>query len=264
MEKKKRIKRLMILANDWIGRDIVSFLMKQDVVVVGLGIHSPVTEKYSEEIIKIAHVPSDAVFEATRLHDPEVLAAVRSLAPDMIICAYWGYILKSEFIMIPPYGCVNLHPSYLPYNRGKNPNVWPLIDGTPAGATVHYIDPGIDTGDIIAQRSVPVDPVDTAQTLYQKTTQALVDVFKKIWPALQNDQAPRIPQVTIQRDTHYARDMRNIEEIDLDKNYSARALINILRARTFPPHSSAYYWDQEKRISIRVQLTYADEEKAKK
>ena len=76
--------------------------------------------------------------------------------------------MPDKFFTIPPKGCINFHLSYLPYNRGKKPNVWPIIDGSPAGVTMHYIDNDIDSGSIVAQSEVKVDIVDTGKTLYNK------------------------------------------------------------------------------------------------
>ena len=58
--------------------------------------------------------------------------------------------------------------SYLPFNRGKKPNVWPIIEGSPAGVSMHYIDSGIDSGKIISQSKIDVEIIDTAKTLYDK------------------------------------------------------------------------------------------------
>lgn len=151
---------------------------------------------------------------------------------------------------------LNLHPSYLPYNKGANPNVWSIVEGTPAGATLHFIDPGVDTGDIVAQMTVPVEPVDTARTLYGNLERACVTLFENQWPAIRAGQIPRRRQDETAGTSHMQKDMRRLDRIELDKQYTSRELINILRARTFPPYPGAYYEDQGRRVYMRIQLSY--------
>ena len=73
---------------------------------------------------------------------------------------------------------INLHISFLPWNRGSDPNLWSYIDGTPKGVTIHRIDAGIDTGDILLQLEVPIDmETDTLRTSYNKLSLAIEDLF---------------------------------------------------------------------------------------
>ena len=92
----------------------------------------------------------------------------------------FGYILRPNFLRLIPRGCVNVHPALLPYNRGAYPNVWSIVDGSPAGVTIHFVDEGIDTGDIIAQAQVVIEPVDTGESLYRKLERGAVALFPKL------------------------------------------------------------------------------------
>jgi methionyl-tRNA formyltransferase len=154
---------------------------------------------------------------------------------------------------------VNLHPAYLPYNRGQYPNVWSIIEGTPSGVTLHYINEKIDAGDVIAQREVPVELVDTGETLYRKLEQASLELFKDTWLLIKSDKPPRIPQSGEPGTYHRTRDAEAIDEIDLDGTYVARDLINVLRARTFPPYKGAYFRHQGRKIYLRLQLFYEEQ-----
>ncbi len=175
----------------------------------------------------------------------------------MIVAAWYGSILRPEVVALPPLGCINLHPSYLPLNRGKFPNVWSIVDRTPAGATVHYIDDGVDTGDVILRREVAVDLTDTGASLYAKLQKACVDIFIEAWPNIRSGTAPRTAQSDLPETPtfHRARDVESIDEIDLDATYVARDLIDLLRARTFRPHPSAYVMAGDRKIRVRVDLT---------
>ncbi len=250
--------KLLVLANEWIGLQVASWLREQREDVVGVAIHPPATARHAREIVAASGVGADRVFEAPTLHSPETLARLRQLAPDLILSVYWGYILKPELIALPPRGCINFHCGLVPYNRGKNPNVWPIIEGTPAGVSLHYIDEGIDSGDVIAQREVPGRAIDTGKTLHLRMLQALFELFQQTWPAIKVGSAPRTPQDASRATFHWAKDLRRLDEIDLDAPTTARALLNWMRARTYPPHAGAWFRDADgRKVSVRVELDYA-------
>lgn len=75
---------------------------------------------------------------------------IKNLSPDIIFSVYYRRLLSKEMIEIPNMGCINLHPSLLPYDRGPAPVYWAIRNGNKfTGTTLHYIDDGMDTGDII-------------------------------------------------------------------------------------------------------------------
>jgi len=250
--------RVLLLANNWVGWQVARWLKGRGDEVVGLVIHPPQGRKYGEEILGSLSLPPERIFDGSQLQRPEITQAIRALGPDIGLSALFGYILRPEFTGVFPKGIINLHPSYLPYNRGVHPNVWTIVKGTPAGATLHYIDEGVDTGDIIAQRQVPVEPVDTGETLYRKLERLCVDLFQETWPLIQTGRAGRTPQPH-PGTCHRARDLERIDEIDMDRTYTGRELINILRARTFPPHTGAFFRQSERKIWVRVQLLTEDQ-----
>jgi methionyl-tRNA formyltransferase len=251
--------RIVYLGNNWVGWQVLKWLKERDEEIVGLIIHSPNKQKYVSEILQVAELPPSKIFDGSQLHKPEVTEAIRKLNPDIGLSVLFDYILKPEFQSTFPQGVVNLHPAYLPYNRGQYPNVWSIIEGTPSGVTLHYIDNRIDTGDIIAQKEVPVEPVDTGETLYRKLERASVELLQETWPLIKAGKAPRIPQSREAGTYHRTQDVGSIDEIELERTYRAHDLINIIRARTFPPYKGAYFKVNGKRIYMRLQLEYGDE-----
>ena len=181
--------RLLYLGNNWLGWQVLQWLMQQGEEVVGLGVHPPDKQKFGTKILETANLLPKKMFDGSKLHDPDTLHAIRALQPDIGISIMFGYILRAEFLEIFPAGCINLHPAYLPYNRGAYPNVWSIIEGTPAGTTLHYIDTGIDTGPIIAQRQVAVEPIDTGETLHRKLERLSLELFKDTWPLVKSGEA---------------------------------------------------------------------------
>ena len=123
--------------------------------------------------VKMAAVQSDVpVFQPKRVREPESVAAIRAMRPDVIVVAAYGQILPREILALPKFGCVNIHASLLPAYRGAAPINWAIINGeTRTGITIMQMDEGMDTGAILFQESIPIDPRDTAGTLTEKLSQ---------------------------------------------------------------------------------------------
>jgi len=252
--------RILFLGNNWVGWQVVQWLREQNEQIVGLVTHPPHKRKYGDEIIRSAQVSPPYIFDGSQLRQLEILQVIKALSPDIGLSVLFGYILRPDFPDLFPAGVVNLHPAYLPYNRGQYPNVWSIVERTPAGVTLHHIDAGVDTGDIIAQRQVPIEPVDTGETLYRKLEQACVALFKETWPLIRSGQAPRrILQRKEEGTYHRTRDVEQIDCIDLEREYRAGELIDVIRARTFPPYPSAYFMHAGRKVYLRLQLLYGEE-----
>src|SRR5438093_10302620 len=172
----------------------------------------------------------------------------------MSISVLFDYVLRPEFLPLFSRGCFNLHPALLPYNKGAYPNVWSIVERTPAGVTLHFIDRSVDGGDIIAQREVPVTGTDTGASLYGRLETAAIEIFKEEWPALKEGRVVRRPQMG-EGTFHRVADVARIDRIEPERAYPARELIDILRARTFPPHKGAYLDLGDRRIYVNVELT---------
>ena len=90
---------------------------------------------------------------------------------------------------------INLHISYLPWNRGADPDLWSVVDNTPKGVSIHYLDEGVDTGDIIVQKEVACLPEDTLSGYYNRLHREICSLFSQHWPAIKVGKAPRIKQI---------------------------------------------------------------------
>lgn len=173
---------------------------------------------------------------------------------DLGILAWWPKIISSGLLSLPKQGFVNTHPSLLPYNRGKHYNFWALVEQAPFGVTLHYVDQGIDSGDIVAQKTISYGWEDTGETLYLKAGQAMLDLFKSAYPVLRSGVIPRVPQDISKGSLHYAREIDAVSKIDLERSYTARDLLNLLRARTFPGYPACHFEDggDEYEISVKI------------
>jgi methionyl-tRNA formyltransferase len=115
---------------------------------------------------------------------------------DFIISYGYRHIIKKPVLDRFKDRAINLHISYLPWNRGADPNLWSFLEGTPKGVTVHFLDEGIDTGDIIAQRYLKYDYEDTLRSFYDKLSVCIEDLFTKVWPYIREGKAKRYKQGT--------------------------------------------------------------------
>src|SRR5271157_696901 len=159
--------RLICLVNNYLGWQSLEFLREQ-VQIVAVVVHPRERIKFGPELLASARAAGAQIIPASDLRTLQGIQRIAQLKAEMGVSVMFGYLLKPDFLGLLPKGCINLHPSYLPYNRGAYPNVWSIVDQTPAGVTLHYVDEGIDTGDIIRQKKVPVLGTDTGETLYHK------------------------------------------------------------------------------------------------
>jgi methionyl-tRNA formyltransferase len=94
---------------------------------------------------------------------------LRAWSPDLVVVAAFGQILRPEMLDLPEFGCINVHGSLLPRWRGAAPIQASILAGDQeTGITIMKMDPGIDTGPMLSQRSIPIDPHDTAGKLFEK------------------------------------------------------------------------------------------------
>lgn len=100
---------------------------------------------------------------------------------DLIVSYTYRFLLKADVLEAVKGNVVNLHISYLPWNRGSNPNPWSWVEDTPKGVTIHYMDAKLDSGDIIAQRLVTFEKEATLASSYEKLNQEIVELFQRIF-----------------------------------------------------------------------------------
>ena len=197
----------------------------------------------AEVIVEWGRQPSDADIQR-----------LRELAPDLGITAWWPYILKPEVFDIPRLGCLNFHPSLLPEGRGKHPNFWALKGRTPFGVTLHFIDEGIDTGDVAFQQEIPVFWEDTGETLHGKARATVVDLFKQHFHSILAGDLPRHAQDRSAGAFHRARELEDASQIDLKREYRAGELLDLLRARTYAAHPGAWFAEDGETYEVRIEI----------
>jgi methionyl-tRNA formyltransferase len=184
---------------------------------------------------------------------------LKELAPDYIICVHFPYIFPPEVLSVPKQGVLNLHPAYLPWNRGWHTPTWAIWEGTPYGATLHFMSEEVDAGDIIHQKKVRILPDDTADSLYKRVMKLEYEVFKEAWPSIADGTFTRKPQDLSAGTFHRKEDIKTIQRLDLDEVSKAEDVIRRLRALTTNDIEEAAYFEVNG-IRRRVQIKFPDKE----
>lgn len=134
---------------------------------------------------RLARAHGVPILAPADVNDPEFLAQLRAAEPDVVVSVSCPQIFGRELLELPPLGCVNVHSALLPHHRGVLPTFWALADEeTHTGVTVHYMSPGIDGGEIIAQRRIAIGPGDTLHSLMaackREAAEAVLDTLERM------------------------------------------------------------------------------------
>ena len=118
----------------------------------------------------------------TLYSEPLSKCQVETLHPELVISYNYSYIIPHDVIRYMNGRIINLHISYLPWNRGFSPNIWSFIDNTPKGVTIHQINEGLDQGKILYQRECFFDTdKESFATSYEKLNHEIVRLFQENW-----------------------------------------------------------------------------------
>jgi methionyl-tRNA formyltransferase len=160
------------------------------------GLEIPLLSGYVEQnIVTAAWQARLPVVEVHRPDDRRFLDWVRSLAVDIACVACFSRIVPPSLLALPRHGFLNLHPSLLPDYRGPEPIFWQLRDGTnPVGVTVHWMDAGLDTGDIAAQCTLPLPDGIGSVEIERRTAQVGGALLLEVIDAVASGNAGRYPQ----------------------------------------------------------------------
>lgn len=178
-------------------------------------------------------------------NDPDLLARVRAIAPDMMFSFYYRNMLPAALLAIAP--SFNMHGSLLPAFRGRAPVNWAVLQGaTEIGATLHEMTVKPDAGAIVAQTAVPILPDDTAFEVFGKVTVAAEQTLWQVLPALLAGTAPRRHN-DLSQGGYFGG--RKPEDGRIDWSQPAQQVYNLHRA-VAPPYPGAFTDQAGKRYVI--------------
>ena len=179
------------------------------------------------------HLP---VVQPTSLKEAEAVAKLAEFHPDAIVVAAFGQILPQSILDIPRYGCINIHPSLLPRFRGSSPVVAAILAGDEVtGVTIMLMDRGMDTGPILAQKTLAISPQDTTGSLTAKLSQMAAKFLPEV--LLRWTRGEITPQPQNEAEATYTAPITK-EQGGIDWKWSAVEIWR--RVRAFQPWPGAY------------------------
>jgi methionyl-tRNA formyltransferase len=240
--------RVLLIGRDSFGKDCLKALLEQGEDLVGVittpdkggqAKANPTKDFATEAAIPLLLPPS--------LKDLQVIDWVKTRLPELIVLAFVTEIIPKAMIDIPKYNAINYHPSLLPKYRGGSAINWAIINGeTETGVTIHYIDAGIDTGDMILQERVPIYPQDTVASLYFERLYPIgVRMIAEAVRMIEEGKAPRIKQDNSQASYH---PIIQEKHVIIDFGKSAHHVHNLIRGSN--PHPGATTYWRGKKIKI--------------
>lgn len=206
-------------------------------------------DKQDEELIRKAeenHIPVEL---SDNINSEEFIDRMRLYDPELFVSMSFNQIFKTEMINLPKYKTINCHAGKLPFYRGRNILNWALInDEKEFGITVHYLDEGIDTGDIILQEVYPITDEDDYNTLLNRAYSGCADVLYRAIKMIQNEEVKPVRQSDIDPVGMYC-GMRKAGDEIIDWRQTSREIFNFIRALC-TPGPQAVSWINGKKVSI--------------
>ncbi len=186
------------------------------------------------------------IIQPRRLREPDAMAQLRQWQPDMIVVAAFGQILRPDVLDLPRLGCINVHASLLPRWRGAAPIQAAILNGDRVtGVTIMKMDPGIDTGPMLSQRSLPIEDNDTAGTLGERLSILGAELLISTLPGILSGEILLQPQDEL---LATRAPMLKKEDGQLDFSLSAETLERKVRA--FNPWPGCFTFVQDQLLKI--------------
>lgn len=198
------------------------------------------------EVKEVAVKHDLPIFQPKRIKSKDSIEFLKTLEADIFVVVAYGQILSKEILDMPKIACLNIHGSILPKYRGPAPIHWSIINGeTETGATIMYMDEGMDTGDIIKIAKMPIEENDTLGKIYYEMCElganTLIEVLEDIEKGVINrtvqnhDEATYAPMIE-----------KEVGQIDFNK--TAIEIKNLVRGLN--PMPSAYFTHNEVKYKV--------------
>ena len=187
------------------------------------------------------------VRKSPKVNAPDSVAWIRSLDPDILLVVGWTQLLDAPLLRVPRVASLGFHASLLPKYRGRAPVNWALINGEKqTGNTMMLLDPGVDEGDIVAQRVIEISEEDDCRTLYEKVSLTECEMLSEVLPLIREGKLPRCKQ-----DSRLATIMpkRKPEDGLVNWNWPSRRLYDWVRALT-APYPGAFSFSGNRKVTI--------------
>lgn len=240
--------RIVFIGQAPFGKESLQALVNQGEQVVGvLTVPDNPADKKPNPVKELAQQLGLPLLQPEKLRNPEAFDWVKALAPDLFVLAFVTDFVPQAMIDLAKYGGINYHPSLLPKYRGGSAINWAIVSGEKeTGVTIHYIDEGVDTGDIIIQEKVTIEPEDNVATVYfNKLFPLGIKMIPEAVRLIREGKAPRIKQ-----DESLASFQPVIKEKHciMDWSRGSEELYNLVRGATPGPGATTGFAGQKVKI----------------
>ncbi len=187
-----------------------------------------------------------SIFQPVKLREKQNIEELEKYEADVIVVAAFGQILPKEVLDMPKYGCINVHASLLPKYRGASPIQWAILNGDDeTGVTTMQMGVGLDDGDILLQKKVPISSEDTGGSLFDKLSKVGADLLIETLHRIEKNDIVRIPQDD-EKATHVGLIKKDFGILSFDEEN--KYILNKIRALN--PWPSAFTFYKDKMVKI--------------
>lgn len=187
-----------------------------------------------------------SIFQPVKLREKQNIEELEKYEADVIVVAAFGQILPKEVLDMPKYGCINVHASLLPKYRGASPIQWAILNGDDeTGVTTMQMGVGLDDGDILLQKKVPISSEDTGGSLFDKLSKVGADLLIETLHRIEKNDIVRIPQDD-EKATHVGLIKKDFGILSFDEEN--KYILNKIRALN--PWPSAFTFYNDKMVKI--------------
>jgi methionyl-tRNA formyltransferase len=253
--------RTVWISFDTIGRDCLVAAAESGCEIVGVvTLPGPIDPNRSGQCSfdEVAARLGAELVETTDVNSDETLDTISRLDPELVFVVGWSQLVRDPFIALARGGVFGMHPTLLPRHRGRAPIPWTILSGLArTGVTLfEIVDATADSGAIVGQVVVDVEPDDTATTLFDRLAEAHVELIRECVPPILAGTAPRVPQ-----DPARASAWPKRTPVDgiIDWETRARYLYDWVRAQTRPYPGAFTYLGDEKVVVWRARPVKLEE-----
>ncbi len=244
---------ILFMGGHELGAKTLEHLINNNVNVVGVVV-SKNDNNWYRGVDEVAYKLNLNLYEEKNINDQNFLNKIKSLNLDLIVCVNFDQILKKDIINLPTIGCINTHASLLPKYRGRAPLNWAMINGEKySGVTVHFIDEGIDTGDIILQEKIKINEDYYISDLLNKVKNIYPKIVLNAIRALESSNLNLI-KPDLSKGFYVNKRSKDDGKIDFSK--PSKDVMNFIKAIS-KPYPGAFLYNNNKKIIIwRARLDY--------
>ena len=244
---------MIFFISDFVGRELILFIIKKfkkDIKIVVVDTKDKLTIAFLKK-----NLQKSKIIIWDNNNNSKAIKELEKIKPEKIFLLWWPYILNKRILIIPKYETINIHPSYLPFYKGKDPNFWALINNGPYGVSIHKVTSKIDSGDILFRKKITnIDFSYDAKKLYELNKKKIIILFKNSYKILRKNEITKgIPNKIVGR-TNKRKNMIKKAKLDLKKYYKGENIINLLRAKNFKPHEGIIFKKNKKEFSININI----------